>query len=100
MEEIKKDTTTTTKKATKPRKKKPVGRGGKRKGAGRKKGVAVGPYGPRTENPKTKMLPFRVSEITSERIKQLRELTKYDTMPFVDMLEDWVRELAEDYGIQ
>lgn len=65
--------------------------GGKREGAGR----------PKTkENPRDTMLPFRVSAITAQRIKQLRELTKDDTMPFVDMLEDWVRELAEDYGIE
>lgn len=65
--------------------------GGKREGAGR----------PKTkENPKDTMLPFRVSAITARRIKQLRELTKEDAMPFVDMLEDWVRELAEDYGVE
>lgn len=66
------------------------GWGGKREGAGR----------PKTENPKDTMLPFRVSAITAQRIKKLRELTKEDTMPFVDMLEDWVRELAEDYGVE
>lgn len=80
----KKKTTTTT-------------RGGKRQGAGRKAGVKVGPY---KENPKNTMLPFRVSEITARRIKELRELTKDDSEPFVDMLEDWVRELAQDYGIE
>lgn len=78
-------------------KKKTTTRGGKRQGAGRKAGVKVGPY---KENPKNTMLPFRVSEVTAHRIKALRELTKDDTMPFVDMLEEWVRELAEDYGIE
>lgn len=72
-------------------------RGGKREGAGRKKGVAVGPY---KENPKNTMLPFRVSEVTARRIKQLREMTKEDATPFVDMLEEWVKGLAEDYGIE
>ena len=56
--------------------------------------------GPIKANPKNAMLPFRVSEITSRRIKQLRELTKHDTMPFVDMLEKWVEEMASDYGVE
>ena len=67
------------------------GWGGHRPGAGRK---------PWKENPKTKMLPFRVSEVTARRIKELREMTKEDTMPFVDMLEEWVAEIAKDYGIE
>ena len=74
--------------------------GGKREGAGRKKGVKIGPIGPRKENPKNTMLTFRVSEATSRRIKQLRELTKQDEKPFVDMLEDWVQNYAKDYGIE
>lgn len=76
--------------------KKPT-RGGKRVGAGRKPGVKVGAY---KENPKNTMLPFRVSEKTARRIKQLRELTKEDTMPFVDMLENWVEDMAKDYGVE
>lgn len=76
------------------------GRGGRREGAGRKKGVKIGPIGPRKENPKNTMLPFRVSESTARRIKQLREMTKLDEKPFVDMLEDWVAEYARDYGIE
>ena len=72
-------------------KKKADGRGGYRPGAGRK---------PWKENPKNTMLPFRVSEVTARRIKALREMTKEDTMPFVDMLEDWVAEMAQDYGIE
>ena len=84
MAEKKKPTTKTT-------------RGGKRQGAGRKAGVKVGPY---KENPKNTMLPFRVSEITASRIKALRELTKDDATPFVDMLEEWVAELAQDYGVE
>ena len=71
--------------------------GGKREGAGRKKGVKTGP---RKENPKDTMLPFRVSALTAGRIKQLRELTKQDEKPFVDMLEEWVAEYAKDYGIE
>ena len=69
------------------------GRGGRREGAGRKKGFRL------KENPRNTMLPFRVTENTARRIKELRELTKDDTMPFVEMLEDWVREMASDYGI-
>lgn len=90
MEEKKKKRTS----ATEPKK---GTRGGKREGAGRKAGVKVGPY---KDNPKNTMLPFRVSEITAIRIKALREATKGDTIPFVDMLEEWVKELAEDYGIE
>ena len=70
------------------------GWGGKRPGAGRKKGFKL------VENPKNTMLPFRVSELTAKRIKQLRELTKDDQMPFVDMLEKWVEEYAQNYGIE
>lgn len=66
-------------------------RGGRRAGAGRK---------PRGEKSRSTMLPFRVTEDTARRIKALREMTKDDTMDFVDMLEDWVRELAGDYGIE
>lgn len=71
--------------------KKTDGRGGRRPGAGRK------PY---KENPRDKMIPFRVSAVTLDRMKALREMTKEDTMPFVDMLEAWVKEMAEDYGIE
>ena len=69
-------------------------RGGKREGAGRPKGTGT------KQNPRVKMLPFRVSEITAIRIKQLRELTKDDEKTFVDMLEDWVAGYAQDYGIE
>jgi len=75
------------------RKKKKDGRGGKRAGAGRKKGTKI------VENPRSKMLPFRVTEDTLRRTKALRELTKQDTMPFVAMFESWVADLARDYGI-
>ena len=80
--------------------KKKSGRGGRREGAGRKKGVKIGSIGQRKPNPKNSMLPFRVSEKTAGRVKQLRELTKEDTMPFVDMFEKWVEEMAQDYGIE
>lgn len=46
------------------------------------------------------MLTFRVSEITSQRIKKLREATKYDDETFIDMLDRWVEELANQYGIE
>ena len=93
MEEEKKKTA--KRKPGRPRK--PVGRGGKRTGSGRKAGVKVGPY---KENPRNTMLPFRVSERTARRIKELREITKGDTETFVDMLESWVEELATAYGIE
>ena len=78
----------TTKKTTK---KKTDGRGGRRPGAGR----------PKTkENPKDTMLTFRVSAVTARRIKELREATKDDEFPFVDILEQWVKDYASDYGIE
>lgn len=67
------------------------GWGGPRPGSGRKA---------RGEYPKNKMLTFRVSEVTARRIKALRELTKDDAMPFVDMLEAWVADMANDYGLE
>ena len=78
----------TKKKTTK---KKTDGRGGRRPGAGR----------PKTkENPKDTMLTFRVSAVTARRIKELREATKDDEVPFVDILEQWVKDYASDYGIE
>ena len=76
------------------RKNEKPGRGGKRQGAGRPKGTGT------KQNPRNKMIPFRVSEATLNRMKALREMTKEDTMPFVDMLEAWVKEMAENYGIE
>ena len=78
-------------------KKKKTTRGGKREGAGRKKGVKIGHI---KDNPRNTMLPFRVSEATAMRIKELRELTKQDEKPFVQMLEAWVEEYAKDYGLE
>lgn len=70
--------------------KKKDGRGGIRPGAGR----------PKTkENPRVKMLTFRVPEATSRRIALLREATKDDEVPFLDMLDRWVEDYAKDYGI-
>ena len=71
-------------------KRKTDGRGGRREGAGR----------PRTkENPRDTMLTFRVSAVTARRIKALREATKDDERTFVDILEQWVKDYAGDYGI-
>ena len=76
--------------------KKVENRGGKREGAGRKKGACTIYEGEAL----TAQLTLRVRAITSQRIKQLRELTKDDTMPFNRMLEAWVEELAQDYGLE
>lgn len=46
------------------------------------------------------MLTFRVSEATARRIKELREVTRDDEMPFVETLEQWVKDYASDYGIE
>lgn len=68
-----------------------TGRGGARPGAGR----------PKTkESPRTATFPFRVSESAVRRIKALQEMTRDDTMPFMDMLEAWVADMAQDYGIE
>ena len=75
-------------------KKKTDGRGGSRPGSGRKPGTRL------KENPKDTMLTFRVSAVTAKRIKELRELTKDDETPFVDILEQWVKDYASDYGIE
>lgn len=74
------------------------GRGGRREGAGRKQGVKVGAYKGRSET-LSKQEVFCVTEKTHDRVKQLRELTKQDTMPFNRMFEAWVAEMAKDYGI-
>lgn len=79
------------KKIGRPRKER---RGGAREGAGRKRGVQI------KEHPRNKHFSFGVSEITVQRSNKLRELTKQDEMPFVDMLEKWVEELAQEYGIE
>lgn len=88
-EEIKK------KRAPKPRKKK-ENRGGARPGAGRKPGYTL-VY---PDEQLTGRVGFRIRAITQERINQLRELTKEDTMPFNRMFEAWVEEMAKTYGIE
>lgn len=70
------------------------GWGGRRDGAGRPMGSGT------KENPRNTMLTFRVSEATARRIKELREVTRDDEMPFVETLEQWVKDYASDYGIE
>ena len=79
--------------ATKKTTKKKDGRGGRRPGAGRPVGSGI------KGDPRNTMLTFRVTEATARRIKELREATKDDEEDFVDILERWVKEYAEDYGI-
>lgn len=74
-------------------------RGGARKGAGRKAGVSVGPYNA-TGKALSKSASFCINEDTYRRIKELREMTKDDTLPFNRMFEAWVEEIAKDYGIE
>ena len=80
--------------------KKKGGWGGKRAGAGRKKGVKLGKLGQRKENPKSELVYIRVSADTLRKVKQLRELTKHDSVPFNDMFIAWVTEMAKDYGLE
>ena len=80
--------------------KKKGGWGGKRAGAGRKKGKKIGTIGRYKENPKSEHITFRVTEHTLRRVKELRELTKRDTFPFNNMFEAWVAQLAQDYGLE
>ena len=91
------DTTTTTKKRGRGRPPKKATHGGKRPGAGRKKGVAVGQY---KENPRNKGVTFMVSEKMLGQIRQLRELTKEDEINFNGMFVKWVDEYAQSYGIE
>lgn len=93
-------TTTTTKKKPTAKKtattKKKTSWGGRREGAGRKKGVSVGQY---KENPRNKGVTFMVSEKMLSQIRQLREATKQDEVTFNEMFVKWVAGVAEDYGI-
>ena len=85
---------TNTKKKTRKRKTNPSEHplwGGKREGAGSKP-----KYG---EEPLSSRLSMRVRTKTRERVDQLRELTKNDAMPFNQMFESWVADLAGDYGL-
>ena len=76
--------------------KKKENRGGKREGAGRKGGYSVA-Y---PDEQLTAQATFRVRAITHQRIKQLRELTMQDEMPFNRMFEAWVEQYAKDYGLE
>lgn len=76
--------------------KKKENRGGKREGAGRKGGYTL-VY---PDEQLTAQVTIRVRAITHERIRQLREMTKEDTLPFNRMFEKWVEEYAESYGIE
>ena len=76
--------------------KKVENRGGKREGAGRKKGTLT-TY---PNEPLDGQVVMRIRSITQERIRQLREATKGDTMPFNRMFEQWVEDYAKDYGIE
>lgn len=88
-EEVKK------KRATTPQKKK-SNRGGARPGAGRKPGFSKAYAGEQL----TGQVVIRIREITQTRIKQLREATKDDAMPFNRMFEAWVEDMAKEYGIE
>ena len=43
---------------------------------------------------------IRVTEESDRRIRALREATKDDDLPFNRLFEEWVKELAEAYGIE
>lgn len=65
-------------------------RGGAREGAGR----------PRKDNPRTQHITIIGTPLTLARIKQLREFMKNDEPTFNTAFENWVEELAKDYGIE
>lgn len=69
-------------------------RGGKREGAGRKKGFKL------VENPRNKGVTFMVSEKMLNQIRQLREITKEEVPNFNGMFVEWVEEIAQTYGIE
>lgn len=75
--------------ATKPKKRK-KGSGGAREGAGR----------PRKENPRTQHITIIGTPLTLARVKQLREFMKDDDPTFNTAFEQWVAEMAQDYGIE
>ena len=89
-------TTKTIKPKKGPGRPKKENRGGKREGAGRKKGFSVA-Y---PDEQLTSQVTLRVRDITHKRVKQLRELTKNDAMNFNRMFEKWVEDYAKDYGIE
>lgn len=91
-----KDTTTTKKRGRGRPPKKVEHRGGKREGAGRKAGYSIA-Y---PDEQLTAQVVIRTRAITHERIKQLREVTKQDELPFNRMFEKWVEEYAQSYGIE
>ena len=76
--------------------KKVENRGGVRVGAGRRGGFSVA-Y---PDEQLTGQVVIRIRAITHQRIKQLREATKNDTMPFNRMFEAWVEDMAKEYGIE
>jgi hypothetical protein len=82
---------TKKKKETTPSEK---GWGGRREGAGRKKGTKM------VENPISEHLSFRVTADTLRRVKALREMTKEDDLSFNRQFELWVKDIAQDYGIE
>lgn len=65
--------------------------GGKREGAGRK---------PMGEEAHTAPVFFRVKPGIHRKVLALREATKQDDMPFNRMFEQWVEDMAKDYGIE
>lgn len=78
-----------------PRKKK-ENRGGARAGAGRKGGYSIAYPNEQLKG----QVVIRIRAVTQERIKQLRELTKEDAMPFNRMFEAWVEDMAKTYGLE
>lgn len=86
---------TTTKKRGRGRPPKKVEhRGGKREGAGRKKGFKL------VENPRNKVVTFMVSEKMLGQIRQLREATKEEIPNFNAQFVEWVEKQAQIYGIE
>ena len=71
-------------------------RGGKREGAGRKGGYSVA-Y---PDEQLSAQVVIRVRTITHQRIRQLREATRQDELPFNRMFEKWVEDYAKEYGIE
>ena len=71
-------------------------RGGKREGAGRKGGYSVA-Y---PDEQLSAQVVIRVRTITNQRIRQLREATRQDELPFNRMFEKWVEDYAKEYGIE
>ena len=46
------------------------------------------------------LISFRLTPPTVRRIRKLQQATSQDDIPFNQMFEAWVEDLAQEYGIE